>query len=367
MDALKAPVRTPGRLAGGIVLGIAIGLLSPYMLAFAALVFLAPVLTARLYVFAGALPAAVCCAVQIAMAYGNFGPGLAAVLAILLVAPLALTLRQMRPGGGALEQCLRLTLPAWMLCAALALTVAQWALGASVADYLAGQFRGQIESLPVGVQDMLLSAFYGGETPSSLNVLTFYLGFLEPAERALSIESLAEGLRNTLAVQTTGWLLSAAALTALLTTAWPLRLLAREGVLEKERWRPLSRWHLPGALAVAAAIGCVAAMIVMAVSPVSQALSVCVAVLSLTTLAFRVQAVASLERRLGAAGLRSGARAALIAFLLLVFGEVLAYYGMASALFGPTYGVATRFLARKRGDGDDFYDGDDPGEDGSGD
>ena len=29
LDALKAPVRTPGRLAGGIVLGIAIGLLSP--------------------------------------------------------------------------------------------------------------------------------------------------------------------------------------------------------------------------------------------------------------------------------------------------------------------------------------------------
>lgn len=76
MTELKAPDRTLGRLIGGILLGALIGVFSPYMLLIAPLVFLAPVLAARLYAFAGVWPVAVCCAVQIAVAYGTFGPRL---------------------------------------------------------------------------------------------------------------------------------------------------------------------------------------------------------------------------------------------------------------------------------------------------
>lgn len=368
MTELKAPDRTLGRLIGGILLGALIGVFSPYMLLIAPLVFLAPVLAARLYAFAGVWPVAVCCAVQIAVAYGTFGPALAAVMLLLMVLPLAATLWLLRPGGGSLADCLRVSVPVWMLCAALALAAAQWAVGMSLADYIASLFRSQLEALPNGMADMFLAVFYGNEAPVSLNFLTYNLGFLDPAERALSIASLTEALRNMLALQMTGWLLSAAALTAILCTAWPMRLLAREGTLEKKRWTPLSRWHLPGTLAVGAALGYVVAMVVSAVAPLSQAVSVCLAVMTLATLAFRVQAVASLERHLAAAKMRPGARAALIVLALVLspFSELIVYYGMFSALFGPTHGVVTHYLARRRrerGDGDGFFDGTDSDDD----
>ena len=134
---------------------------------------------------------------------------------------------------------------------------------------------------------------------------------------------------------------------------------------------PLSGWHLSGSLAVCAAVSFVAALIVSALSPVSQAQSVCVAVQMLAALAFRVQAVGSLERRLGAMGVRPGARAFLIVVLLLVapMSELTVYYGMVSALFGPTHGAVTRYLEhrrRERGDGDEFPDDHDDGDGGAG-
>lgn len=369
---MKAPGRARGRLIGGALLGLALGALSPYMLALASLLFLAPVLTARLYAFAGVWPAVVSCLAQIGAAYAFFGPALAAVTLLLLVAPLAATLWLTHAGGRSLADVLRLSVPVWLLCAALAMTVARWAAGMDLAEYVAGLFRAWLEDMPAGMQDVFLSTFYGSGTPASLNLLTYYLGFIEPAERARGIASLTEALRNTLALYMAGMLLSASALTAILCAAWPMRCLDREGRLEKGRWTPLAGWHLSGSLAVCAAVSYVAALIVSAVMPVSQAQSVCVAVQMLAALAFRVQAAGSLERRLGAAGVRPGARAFLIAALLLVapLSELTVYYGMASALFGPTHGVATRYLERRRrerGDDEDDEDGGSDGDAGMGD
>lgn len=369
MTEMKAPGRTRGRLIGGVLLGLVLGALSPYMLAFASLLFLAPVLTARLYAFAGVWPAVVSCLAQIGAAYAFFGPALAAIVLLLLVAPLMATLWLVQ-GGRSLADVLRLSIPIWMLCAALSVAVAHWAAGTNLADYIANLLRGQIESMPSGMQDVFLSLIYGGETPAALNFLTYNLGFMDPTERARGIASLTEMVRNTLALYMTGMLLSSAALTALLCAAWPMRCLDREGRREKGRWMPLSGWHLPGSLAVCAAVSFVAALIVSALSPVSQAQSVCVAVQMLAALAFRVQAVGSLERRLGTMGVRPGMRAFLIVVLLLVapMSELTVYYGMVSALFGPTHGVVTRYLERRRkerGDGDEFPDDHDDGSDGN--
>ena len=66
--------------------------------------------------------------------------------------------------------------------------------------------------------------------------------------------------------------------------------------------------------------------------------------------------------------MRPGARAALIVLALVLspFSELIVYYGMFSALFGPTHGVVTHYLARRRrerGDGDGFFDGADSDDD----
>ena len=348
MVDIKTPRRTPGRLIAGALLAVLIGLTSQYMLALSPLLFLAPVLTALTYAYAGAAAALLSCAVQLGVAYASFGAALAALEFILLVAPLAFTLWTLRPGGPPLFDALRRTLPVWLLCAVLTVGLARYLVGMDLADYLAALVRGELEALPAGMLDSFLTLFYGGDAPEALNLLTYSLGFLDPAERARSVASLTEALRNTLALSVPGTLLTSAALTGLLATALPLRRLVREGALEALRWTPLNKWRLPASMAVAATVFYVSSLLLFQFAPLSQAQSVAMALQMLAALAFRVQAVGSLERRLRS--MRPGARRLLIALLLLLplTANLSVLYGMLSSLFSPTDGAVTRYLQKRR-------------------
>ena len=348
MVDIKTPRRTPGRLIAGALLAVLIGLTSQYMLALSPLLFLAPVLTALTYAYAGAAAALLSCAVQLGVAYASFGAALAALEFILLVAPLAFTLWTLRPGGPPLFDALRRTLPVWLLCAVLTVGLARYLVGMDLADYLAALVRRELEALPAGMLDSFLTLFYGGDAPEALNLLTYSLGFLDPAERARSVASLTEALRNTLALSVPGTLLTSAALTGLLATALPLRRLVREGALEALRWTPLNKWRLPASMAVAATVFYVSSLLLFQFAPLSQAQSVAMALQMLAALAFRVQAVGSLERRLRS--MRPGARRLLIALFLLLplTANVSVLYGMLSSLFSPTDGAVTRYLQKRR-------------------
>lgn len=348
MVDIKTPRRTPGRLIAGALLAMLIGLTSQYMLALSPLLFLAPVLTALTYAYAGAAAALLSCAVQLGVAYASFGAALAALEFILLVAPLAFTLWTLRPGGPPLFEALRRTLPVWLLCAVLTVGLARYLVGMDLADYLAALVRRELEALPAGMLDSFLTLFYGGDAPDALNLLTYSLGFLDPAERARSVASLTEALRNTLALSVPGTLLTSAALTGLLATALPLRRLVREGALEALRWTPLNKWRLPASMAVAATVFYVSSLLLFQFAPLSQAQSVAMALQMLAALAFRVQAVGSLERHLRS--MRPGARRLLIALFLLLplTANVSVLYGMLSSLFSPTDGAVTRYLQKRR-------------------
>lgn len=348
MVDIKTPRRTPGRLVAGALLAVLIGLTSQYMLALSPLLFLAPVLTALTYAYAGAAAALLSCAVQLGVAYASFGAALAALEFILLVAPLAFTLWTLRPGGPPLFDALRRTLPVWLLCAVLTVGLARYLVGMDLADYLAALVRRELEALPAGMLDSFLTLFYGGDAPEALNLLTYSLGFLDPAERARSVASLTEALRNTLALSVPGTLLTSAALTGLLATALPLRRLVREGALEALRWTPLNKWRLPASMAVAATVFYVSSLLLFQFAPLSQAQSVAMALQMLAALAFRVQAVGSLERHLRS--MRPGARRLLIALFLLLplTANVSVLHGMLSSLFSPTDGAVTRYLQKRR-------------------
>ena len=348
MVDIKTPRRTPGRLIAGALLAVLIGLTSQYMLALSPLLFLAPVLTALTYAYAGAAAALLSCAVQLGVAYASFGAALAALEFILLVAPLAFTLWTLRPGGPPLFDALRRTLPVWLLCAVLTVGLARYLVGMDLADYLAALVRRELEALPAGMLDSFLTLFYGGDAPEALNLLTYSLGFLDPAERARSVASLTEALRNTLALSVPGTLLTSAALTGLLATALPLRRLVREGALEALRWTPLNRWRLPASMAVAATVFYVSSLLLFQFAPLSQAQSVAMALQMLAALAFRVQAVGSLERHLRS--MRPGARRLLIALFLLLplTANLSVLHGMLSSLFSPTDGAVTRYLQKRR-------------------
>ena len=367
MVDIKTPRRTPGRLIAGALLAVLIGLTSQYMLALSPLLFLAPVLTALTYAYAGAAAALLSCAVQLGVAYASFGAALAALEFILLVAPLAFTLWTLRPGGPPLFDALRRTLPVWLLCAVLTVGMARYLVGMDLADYLAALVRRELEALPAGMLDSFLTLFYGGDAPEALNLLTYSLGFLDPAERARSVASLTEALRNTLALSVPGTLLTSAALTGLLATALPLRRLVREGALEALRWTPLNKWRLPASMAVAATVFYVSSLLLFQFAPLSQAQSVAMALQMLAALAFRVQAVGSLERHLRS--MRPGARRLLIALFLLLplTANLSVLHGMLSSLFSPTDGVVTRYLQKRRarhggddGDTNDDVDGGGP-------
>ena len=348
MVDIKTPRRTPGRLVAGALLAVLIGLTSQYMLALSPLLFLAPVLTALTYAYAGAAAALLSCAVQLGVAYASFGAALAALEFILLVAPLAFTLWTLRPGGPPLFDALRRTLPVWLLCAVLTVGLARYLVGMDLADYLAALVRRELEALPAGMLDSFLTLFYGGDAPEALNLLTYSLGFLDPAERARSVASLTEALRNTLALSVPGTLLTSAALTGLLATALPLRRLVREGALESLRWTPLNGWRLPASMAVAATVFYVSSLLLFQFAPLSQAQSVAMALQMLAALAFRVQAVGSLERHLRS--MRPGARRLLIALFLLLplTANLSVLHGMLSSLFSPTDGAVTRYLQKRR-------------------
>ena len=348
MVDIKTPRRTPGRLVAGALLAVLIGLTSQYMLALSPLLFLAPVLTALTYAYAGAAAALLSCAVQLGVAYASFGAALAALEFILLVAPLAFTLWTLRPGGPPLFDALRRTLPVWLLCAVLTVGLARYLVGMDLADYLAALVRRELEALPAGMLDSFLTLFYGGDAPEALNLLTYSLGFLDPAERARSVASLTEALRNTLALSVPGTLLTSAALTGLLATALPLRRLVREGALEALRWTPLNKWRLPASMAVAATVFYVSSLLLFQFAPLSQAQSVAMALQMLAALAFRVQAVGSLERHLRS--MRPGARRLLIALFLLLplTANLSVLHGMLSSLFSPTDGAVTRYLQKRR-------------------
>lgn len=348
MVDIKTPRRTPGRLVAGALLAVLIGLTSQYMLALSPLLFLAPVLTALTYAYAGAAAALLSCAVQLGVAYASFGAALAALEFILLVAPLAFTLWTLRPGGPPLFEALRRTLPVWLLCAVLTVGLARYLVGMDLADYLAALVRGELEALPAGMLDSFLTLFYGGDAPEALNLLTYSLGFLDPAERARSVASLTEALRNTLALSVPGTLLTSAALTGLLATALPLRRLVREGALEALRWTPLNKWRLPASMAVVATVFYVSSLLLFQFAPLSQAQSVAMALQMLAALAFRVQAVGSLERHLRS--MRPGARRLLIALFLLLplTANLSVLHGMLSSLFSPTDGAVTRYLQKRR-------------------
>lgn len=348
MVDIKTPRRTPGRLIAGALLAVLIGLTSQYMLALSPLLFLAPVLTALTYAYAGAAAALLSCAVQLGVAYASFGAALAALEFILLVAPLAFTLWTLRPGGPPLFDALRRTLPVWLLCAVLTVGLARYLVGMDLADYLAALVRRELEALPAGMLDSFLTLFYGGDAPEALNLLTYSLGFLDPAERARSVASLTEALRNTLALSVPGTLLTSAALTGLLAAALPLRRLVREGALEALRWTPLNKWRLPASMAVAATVFYVSSLLLFQFAPLSQAQSVAMALQMLAALAFRVQAVGSLERHLRS--MRPGARRLLIALFLLLplTANLSVLHGMLSSLFSPTDGAVTRYLQKRR-------------------
>jgi len=342
--------------------GVLIGLFSPYLLLLAPLVFLAPVLTAQLYAHSGIWPVAASAAAQLIASIVFFGPGGGAMVFLAVILPLFATVNGVAREKPFAEQ-LRASLPAWILCALAAFLLGHLAAGMSLADYVAAEVESQLKLLPNGMADAVLSAFSGTGLPQDIDLMMLRAGFLQngfldAAERARALASVLSTVRNSMTLLLPGLLLSSAALTAVLSTAWPNRLLVREAKLPAACWEPVAKWHLPMGTSFALAALYLGSMIAARGFGIVEAEAVYAAATMIAGLAFRVQAAGSLERRFLAMGMRPGARGAAIGFFVLFpyFSDISFYYGMLSALVGPSYGAIPELLKRRRGDGDDGED-----------
>ena len=362
MSETLRPRQSRGRLIGGIMFGVLIGLFSPYLLLLAPLVFLAPVLTARLYAHGGIWPVAASAAAQLIVSFALFGPVGGAMVLLSAILPLFATIDGIAREKPIAEQ-LRASLPAWILCALAAFLLGHFAAGMSLADYVATAFESWLKSSPNGVNDLVLSALSGTGFPQDFDLLMLRAdflqnGFLGAAERARALQSVLSAVRNSTALYLPGLLISSAALTAILSTAWPNRVLSREAKLPTACWEPVAKWHVPMSMSFALLALYLGSMIAARGAGVVEAEAVYAAATMIAGLAFRVQAAGSLERRFLAMGMRPGARGAAIGFFVLFpyFSDISFYYGMLSALVGPSYGAIPELLKRRRGDGDDGED-----------
>ena len=342
--------RTGAQMAGAVLIGLAIGALSPYMLLLP-LVFVAPVLDARLYAYAGAWPVAVSCAAQAVSSLLVLGSVPALMVLAGMIAPLLVTVWLLRTPRRTLGELVRLLIPVWMLAALLAVGLGNVAAGMNLADYLSEKLRQQLEVLPVALLDQLLAVFQGTSLPN-LTLETLTHGFLDAVSREQGVKQMVSWARDLVAVLLPGTLLSAAAVTAIAAAAWPCRYMARRDPAWKRSWQEVRVWHLPASVTLG-----MLGLFVLSRFFVdnAQMAGACAAVEMLFSTSFQIQAVGSAERALSTTAMRPGARAAVIvaALALTSLGSIATYYGLASALFGSHYGLVTTYLRKRRDNGTD--------------
>lgn len=140
-------------------------------------------------------------------------------------------------------------------------------------------------------------------------------------------------------------LLSGAAISAMLSALWGNWMMARRGEATTESFRGLGEWFLPHNATVGILLTLVVSRL-LTMTSLAGAETAWIVVRSLGALAFAVQCLAALDRRMKANGERASRRIAMLTLLVVcgsimgsaLFGidlmNVLAIAGCASALFG---------------------------------
>lgn len=341
-----------GKLIGGILLSLLVGILSPYLLVFLPL-FLSPVLLGWIGARFG-LPAAVAgVAAALFSTAALLGWPMAAWTLAALYAPLICAfvgIRRQWRFEDQLGRCIATSI----LCLTLAVALARFVVGEDLVSYLARLLENMLNELPSEVLDSFLLAGNSAGLFSASQAGGLTSGIYTLAQRQEMIAQIVDSIRSLYETGLPGLLLFGAGLTGILLAAIPNRHLVRRGALPRECYWPLAKWHL----SVKMTFGLLAVFLGILILDVSDRMegmsAISFAGEALLTLFFGLQAVGSLERRLIAGNLRPGTRVALIVLMVVLLspGRILTFYGMISALAGPHYGAIPQIL-RSRRNGED--------------
>lgn len=326
-----------GKVAACSVLALVLGLLQPLALILQVMmpmpgVCIAMVAATVLYAGAGVIPATVfglCAMLSVLLVFG-WQPTL--LFALLWVAPTHILIHGMHKKQPFFGQLLRGIVVA-VSAAALAVIGLVLFYGQDVIaraiDQLRGTFSSQEDLFWELLQPMLQTSI---DALSKDAFVEAYYEMFNMLQAYYEYYLLAN-------------LLSGTAISAMLSALWGNWMMARRGEATRESLRGLGEWFLPHN----ATIGILLTVIVsrlLTMTSLAGAETAWIVVSSLAALAFAVQCLAALDRRMKANGDRTGHRIAMLT-LLVVCGSmmgsallgmdllnVLAIAGCASALFG---------------------------------
>jgi len=216
----------------------------------------------------------------------------------------------------------------------LALCVAYAVIGGDIVATGIDYIKNYLLTNGKGLVDALIVQLYGiGEVPANITSDAVMNGFLTDAARNQYVEILASDLKNSLSLSLPGMLLCASALTSVISIGWGNYLFAKRYNEQSESYLPVAKWSMPRGMGVTLVGGTLVTYILYAVG-VKGFNTAFVAVHAVAMLAFKVQAVASFERRFAQIGMKKWLRILLNVGILLLVGYVHEIYGAFSALFG---------------------------------
>ena len=355
MDSRQVTRGTPAQLAGGIIMAVLIGGLLPLisLLQISLLVptlMLGGVFAVYLYARNGWLPAAVLATVAIissAMLLGGTLTMILATASLLPAVPVILGMSKKRPffdqlnagvaafGGGLLA----------------ALTIAYTSFGGGMIVRFVDTLRAEYARMPDAVLQpmvdwvnaMLPSGALGG---SSAITVDFF--------RA-QLSGILDLMQQTYAQILPGTLLSGALLSGALAVLWGNWTMARQGRATNQSFVGMTGWFLPARFSLGAVLLWGVGLVLM-YSGRENGATIYMTIAQTVGAAFAVQALCALDRRMLRADRPLGRRRALIvlfsigALLLRGMASVLAYVGVASALFGSHGAIRTWLQNRQDND-----------------
>lgn len=347
MNRPEMPKNTKSQVVGGIIIAVATALLSPLLAGFSTTLVAFTIINALLFSMSG-MKVAIFSILLDVMAFGlMFGTPGALIAMVALALPSAIIIRNVYWRRNFFTQLTHAIIgqAAGMLAA---LVIARIFVGTDIIGALVAKMRSMVEMLEPGVIDYLLDMLFNiGDVPDSLTEAQLVDGVLDAARRANYLDGYAATISATLRLMLPGYLLSSACITGVMATTFSAKLMDKKLPMPGAYVR-LGRWYTPWRISIGIlGIWCVAWLLTKFGMNGGDAVQLTVQ--QLMTLVFRIQAAASMERRLIRMNMRPVGRIIFItAFQLLMPIEFIIYYGAFSALFGTT-GASVQIQALRAG------------------
>ena len=326
-----------GKIVGCTVLAAVLGVLTPFAMMLQVMMpmpalSIAVLLATALSVAGGMIPAAVLGAVALAGIMAGLGPVLTLIAAVMWGLPAVVMIRGIRRKGPFFRQMFR-GVAVCMACVIAAVLLAGALFGGNMiekaVDFVRLAFEQQQDVLWASVQEMLGGA---GSGVTQADFAGAYYDALNLMEAYYEYNLLAN-------------LLTGAAMTGVIGVLWGNWLAARRGEVTPDSFRGLGEWYLPSNLTLGLLLMLLLSAVLKGTS-FAGGTAVWMIVSGLARLAFVIQALAAIDRRLKAKGSARGRRTAMVVLVIVagtlsgewffgldLFG-IAAIAGCASALFG---------------------------------